>query len=504
MYRDKKAVAIVSDNFFKDILYSRIIEEGIFDDAIPVKRHGARALLLQEPDLDLLSLEEKTIHYYDDVFLQNHYDISSFDAVIYMCDYDDIDFALYLVLKKIQYIQIEIHSTNFINAKLFLQKKVMLDSKFNIYRELFIKHNAIAAMNDYATPLFYYNRSEFPRGYESKLPLRWYSKYEIEHISEMDRERILKAYDYQNVRYEENTTLVVFQGVGPTSNPLKNNTNFIKHFIKNRMRSITLYSYQNILDFYTNKEPILIKTHPNVPISKNEVKTYFNSNITLLSKMPAEFINTFDPQFFTVPFNKVIMVGSSSNIYYKEAKNSYLLGRPVNEMIVIINKLYFTIKICITSKRTVYCYGFDAIEAFRFLALQEEVVADFQVDFKMALHNDYDITVIHKLKMKSSTFYNRLKDAQHNEIIILLNQDDANLPENGEFGDLNEFFVPMIINKEQLKKRIFVDNHEELFYIFCKDADTRKKLYEINKQKTLFCVGQKLICRAKEKTRLIN
>jgi len=495
MYRELRAVLIVSERFKDDDIYTKLRTSGVFDEVIVVNFFPGQAFLKNNPSASSQELQKSIVNHFDAIMYSLGYEIGEFFSVVLVTDKIDYEFDIYLNSKKVYYLFFEMGP----GALRRREKRILVEGDYKpAFRDLILELRAFVGRSPYSITFYNHGNKDFYPAL-GKLRLIYYLNEEVKRISEADRDLIFKAYDYEwvapPVKENGGYTLFSLQGGAYIVDPIQRDKSFVSLFMKNKDRFL-IYKFvvQTVIDYFVDEnDETFIKTHPNHPFTPKIAKVDFDSKIKLLSKMPGQFYEL-EPSIRQYTFEAVIDFGSvNMSLSYKQG---YFLSRSFCECIPVINRLWFVLGLIyehLKINELVGIFGVSSVHA-KVLARKrfnrEIECADIK-NLSKHLSNPQSTKVVIIKDLDSTAVLEKTTNA--NIVAILRTKNAPNVQ-----GYYTSKFV---ITKETLKKSGFSTLREEEFYILVKNEELSDEittnLNEFSEIKELQMVGTRINCNAK-------
>jgi len=412
-YKKYKSILIVGENKGKSELHKNLINSGIFDKIVVHVK-----LLYHLRNVPESNLEEHINNYYNNLMDENG--IKLLDAVDIITTHDsDNDFSVYLALNNIPQTLLELYPDQFLDISVY-DRSLKNNKTTEAYSKLQKKMGVLCGENTNCRLLYkghrhndYFDRSSI-----------------IQSMTQVDRNRIFESMwpDFNNT----NSQLLI------------SNSN-AQNIFNPYPQDCKVLIYLFILDFFFScKEPVFIKPHPESPEMFNK---YVPNEYIIDGNIPIDFLELSDQ----VHFKKVVTINSTGiNYVSRFADKSIELG-----------KQYY--KIALDMYKVVIC-----IKAI------SELLSDFKIDCKYL--NDESIcelAMVHNIKSVDFNskhcihFIDEVGDCfdfNEDDIVVELKPKDRVIGMNSVFAsvEINKMESSSMVKPEKTYIKLYSKSDEKL------------------------------------------
>jgi hypothetical protein len=471
---EEAVLAVSSAALQQSDFAKRLVEEKIFNEIILV----LGAFSLKEESVEIH--EQKIRDYFDTLVEQNNLDLNNFSDIYISQDITG-EFLIYLSMRNIQYILIEMYMENFQQfdnlSKPFIFESVK--AAHSSYTEVLQKHKALYGDGGICKKRL---RAENGKSNHSKSLYKdeWLDfNFLFDSISDEYKNIISKCLDENIHSVQEKDACLVLSDL---PNYLTPNTQLDYA----DMRLV----HQLALDYYNrnDKSRIIVKEHPHS--SPNfTLDKYIERSIVLDPVIPIEFYKLI--QNFSI--NKALSITTSALEKITGCvKENIQLGQSYYGHFRLCHKLFFafSLHLRLNSGKTVcnYAKGFNAEFIHNFARFCFDDLPDYKPEMEFGwqdLKGD-NFTIINEVPPESKKdLIAGLDGADPLSKIVFLNTKKDFTFFDFERLDLLKYITPFVIEKTAVSNKCISDTKQESLFLFCKDKAVRDAAKTFSMQKSL-------------------
>jgi len=475
---------IITKSFKESCLFDEVF---CYDDRLGTKRTSLRGVY------------EVITNGYDECFKEINLDLSKFKRIIISVDTYN-SFGIYMGLKKIPHFKIEPHSNGIMDDEQHYKQLLAAHPEYEAY------FNACLEFNKAASPIFTilpsnsnYNGFEM---FDVTAAINNFGKHEISIIS--------SAFQLNDKQIDKAGKVIV----ALRSNILDTKDESIRNrLIYNKYTITDLYhlAHQYLFDYYLEDKIIVLKPHPQVPITENEARKYYPGIECFPAILPIEFISVlrsdngehqYDAMFTTsfTSFYKITELAKTSLTYLPVANDSDLMLRFSCAMLYDLNRYFFylfnRIHTVLDIVRSFFnnCginirMGIDNVVVQTFIASVSNCKTILVNDNANSLNSD-TVYIFNDHKENPFLIYYSLITAPESAIVFFLDHNEVFCEFFHEYEEIIPWVVPVTIHKSKNDSREIIDlAFDEKLYVFCKRKDVRQMIMGYTMHKCLKHTG---------------